>query len=347
MTKRIVLYISESGADKDHVMLHALKEIKDIEVKSMFRLDKAARYFNDSRSIFDKLFDKLGLPLDRNDFNLRIVEVVKKTSLNYIFIVKGVRIFPKTLQKLKKNHPSCKLIVWSLDDMYAKHNQTLFYRFGLKYYDLVVTTKSYNCNSNELPALGAKKILFQNNSFSPNLHRPCKCSEKQTYNHDVIFIGTAEEERAKAIYFIANNGIKVHVYGTHWDSKIYYKYHHDNIIFHNKELIGPDYRRAISCSKICLSFLRKINRDVQTARTVEIPACGGFMIGERTIEQSSLFKEGFEAEYFSTNPELLQKVRYYLNNELQRSKIAKNARNRCLASGYSFVERAKEILNFI
>ena len=71
-----------------------------------------------------------------------------------------------------------------------------------------------------------------------------------------------------------------------------------NLKIHFTDVIGDDYRKTICSSKIVLGFLRKVNADTQTSRTFEIPACGGFMLMERTENQQRLFEEGKEAEYF-------------------------------------------------
>jgi spore maturation protein CgeB len=75
--------------------------------------------------------------------------------------------------------------------------------------------------------------------------------------------------------------------------------------------------------KINLAFLRKVNRDLQTTRTMEIPACGGFMLAERTDEHLKLFNEEEEAEFFSDNLELKRKIEYYLNNDDARKRFLK------------------------
>jgi spore maturation protein CgeB len=75
------------------------------------------------------------------------------------------------------------------------------------------------------------------------------------------------------------------------------------------------------------------------------PACGGFMLAERTDEHLSLFQEGKEAEYFSSNEELLEKCKYYLLHEDSRKSIAVAGRKRCETSGYSNKEAIKRMLD--
>jgi spore maturation protein CgeB len=100
------------------------------------------------------------------------------------------------------------------------------------------------------------------------------------------------------------------------------------LIIKDKFLIADDYTFAINCSKININFLRKINRDTITSRSIEIPACGGFMISERTAAQKAMFLEGVDAEYFSNDSELLTKIRTYLNDEPKRKIIALSGHNK-------------------
>jgi len=122
---------------------------------------------------------------------------------------------------------------------------------------------------------------------------------------------------------------------------------HPNLIVEHKPLWGEEYAKAISSFDINLCFLRKINRDLQTTRSVEIPACGAFMLAERTEERLGLFEEGKEAEFFSSDEELMSKVKFYLDNPEMRYRIAASGRKRCVSSGYNNENRIADVLRQI
>ena len=156
------------------------------------------------------------------------------------------------------------------------------------------------------------------------------------------FIGDYEIERAQSIHYLASHGIRVRIWGHRWEKKC--KLTDPNMIVEGKSLWGDEYAKAICSFDINLHFLRKINRDLQTTRSIEIPACGAFMLAERTNEHLELFEEGKEAAFFSSNDELLEKVHYFLKYEDERDNIARKGRKKCLKSGYSNHDRIKEML---
>ena len=304
------------------------------EVKVLFAYPK-----NYKRTTLNRVLHKIKLPRDANYLNKSIKESCINFKPDVVFIVKGVTIKPSTLKFIKAR--GIKSISWSNDDMYGWHNRSLWYTLGLKQYDLVVTQKSYNCNPDELPSLGAK-VLFQNKAFEPKVHYPVKSCDTYTCVHDVVFVGAMEEDRLNHLIYLAQNGIKVHIYG--WVKEVKNQIH-PNLIVHNRFLFEEEFSAAQGCSKIALNFLRKMNRDLQTSRSIEIPASGGFMLAERTDEHMQLFKEGKEAEFFSSKEELLQKVNYYLQHDQERLAIAKAGYDRCFKDNYTFENRMRGILN--
>jgi spore maturation protein CgeB len=58
----------------------------------------------------------------------------------------------------------------------------------------------------------------------------------------------------------------------------------------------------------------------------------------------SLFKEGVEAEYFDSDEELQDKIRFYLAHDSAREKIAAAGRERCIRSGYHARSQLEKVM---
>ncbi len=286
------------------------------------------------RRVSGKLF-RLGLdafgPRDRNGENASVLRLFRDAEWDALWIDKGTTIEADTIAEVRRRQPRCRVVGYSPDDMYARHNQSRPFLQSLPLYDAYFTTKSYGVA--ELTSLGAKEVHFSLNGYDPSAHRPMTVGdhERKHLGGRVGFIGDYEAERHRSIKFLTENGVPVRVWGPNWASK-----HISNgLQLERRCLWDDDYALAICAFDINLGFLRKINRDQQTTRSVEIPACGAFMLAERTDEHRALFEEGMEAEYFDSNEELLDKVSYYLSHEDARKRIAAAGRERCIRSGYS------------
>ncbi len=263
--------------------------------------------------------------------NFKIIEAIQKKQWDILWIEKGLTIERDTLHTVKSLQPGCVIVGYSPDDMALRHNQSTQFIKHMIYYDIYFTTKSYNVS--ELRQLGCQRVYFVNNAFDPSTHKPIDISDedRKRIGGSVGFIGSAERDRAESMLYLAQNGIEVHIYGGGWEK---YQNIHNLLRIKNQVVFGNEYARTICSFDIVLGYLRKINRDLQTQRSIEIPACGAFMLAERTDEHMALFEEGKEAEFFSSNEELLEKVQYYLNDPDERKRIAAAGRERCLKSGY-------------
>lgn len=292
-------------------------------------------------SINERLRWKLGYPIDLVNLNHQLPQLAEEFLPDLIWIEKVLTLYPATYLKLRQALPHTQIIFYSEDDIFMGHNRSVYLKRSLSLFDLVITTKPRNLE--ELPKLGANSVFCIYQAYDRHLHRPVDLSspEQQKWGADVSFIGTFERDRAETMLQLAQQGIKVKIWGTGWQ-----KWHkaHPNLEIQYQPIYGIEFVKAICATKINLNFLRKANRDRHTSRSLEIPACGGFMLAERTDEHQALFLEGQEAEFFASTPELLAKTKYYLAHESLRQAIATAGRTRCLTSGYSHHDRLKTIL---
>ncbi len=297
-----------------------------------------------------RIAHKLGYELDTVGINRRLLEAAREFEPDIAWIEKGNMIRPRTLQALKLIRPGLRLAAYSDDDMYLAHNRSRHYTAGLRLYDCVFTTKAANTESAELESLGACRVVLVDKAFDPRQHHPVSLSEsdRRAFACDVGFIGSYEGERGAALDFLAANGVSVRVWGNGWRNM---PASHPDLRLELEPVVNteaaPNYTKCISATRINLGFLRKLNRDLHSDRSVEIPACGGFMLAERTTDHLRLFEEGREAAYFASPDELLAKVRHYLANDDERRAIAAAGLERCRTGGYDLDARARRMLSIV
>ncbi len=318
----------------------ALQQLGEVDMVNMFEKPITIWF-----RLANKLFN-LGLPIHLPDIskcNLKVKKLVSENYYDLIWIDKGWLVCKATLEFIKKTLPEAKIISYSPDNMALRHNQSQQYLDCLPLYNYIFTNKSYILD--DMKKLGAQNIKFVNNSYEDTFHFPRELSAEdyKLLGGDVGFVGIWEKERCASILYLAKNGINVRVFGGgKW---LEYKDKYPNLVIENEGLFGENYSKSFNAFKISLCFLRKMNFDLQTTRTMEIPACGGFMLAERTEEHLGLFEERKEAVFFSSNQELLEKCRYYLAHDEERKAIAKAGNQRCVSSGYSNNESIKKMVN--
>jgi hypothetical protein len=322
----------------------ALERISDEIVVVNSREKKITFFYR----LCHKLFNyglAIHLP-DNSNSNKKIKDLVNAsvhTPFDVVWIDKGITINVETIKYIKRVSPTSLIVSYSPDNMALRHNQSQNFIKCIPFYDVHFTTKSYILN--EMKRLGAKRTVFVNNQYEPHFHYPRKLNQDEILKlgGDIGFIGVWERERCNSILYLAENGLKVKVFGSgKWNE------------FKNVEnltilpgIFSEDYSKALQAFKISLCFLRKMNADTQTTRTMEIPASGGFLLAERTDEHLSLFEEGKEAEFFSTDQELLEKCQFYLKHEVDRDRIKEAGTLRCYTSGYSNEKSIKRMIDIL
>jgi spore maturation protein CgeB len=209
-------------------------------------------------------------------------------------------------------------------------------------WDVFFTTKTFNVP--ELRAVGVRNPRLIGKAFDPELHRPLEpAAAGDDYERfDLVFAGACERERLASLNALAEAGYSLVVYGGDMGGRRPQDVHPSIVV--RPPAFGEPYVQAPHHGKIALGFLRKINRDQITQRTMEIAASGRPMLAEKTAEHDEHFVDGVEYAGFRTDDELVALAEQNLKNDAARPELGRQARQRCLRSGYSTLDRAREMI---
>lgn len=308
-------------------------------------------------NIFGRFETKYGLygPLSLA-FNYRLATVTKRENPDVVLLWRATQLRKTTLARLRKLGVKT-LASYNHDDFSGpefgapapSHHHRLWRLFLECAPEFDIHFVKRQSNIDHLKMLGARCATIMPMWFDPDIHKSVEFAfgERERFETDVAFVGHYEPDgREKSVCALVNAGIDFKLWGG--------KYWTKSVLGDSYErlepivaAIGEDYAKALCGAKICLAFLSKLNRDTYTRRCFEIPACGRLMLAERTLDLQSMFKEDEEACFFSSDEELLQKVRWLLAHPEQRERIAEAGRRRVWADGHDVVSRAKKMLEFI
>lgn len=278
-------------------------------------------------------------------FNLDFLQAVKMARPEIAWLEWPKLLRPETIQAARARLPRCSFVCFQDDNPFGGRNEEknswrLFIE-AIPEYDLHFVKRRSDVA--EFSRRRAQRVeLFRHGFYAP-IFQPEPSSE---FHQDVSFVGTALDHRVGCIAeLMGAHRIPVQVFGNKWSQRTLAYYRHRKN-FH-PAVTGRDYARVISRSRISLGYVSSSNGDEYTMRTFEIPACGGFFLAERTPTHQELFTEGKEAEFFGSTEECAEKIRFYLERESLRLKIAEQGYRRCLDSDYSLNRRLSEAIECI
>lgn len=276
--------------------------------------------------------------------NKDLYKKVQDFEPDLVFIYRGTHIWPQTIKKIKDL--GVVVFGYNNDDPFGKKYWKYVWRnfvSSIKLYDHLFVYR--HKNAQDLSKLGYYNFsqlrsyyIKEDNYIIPN-------ASNERFNADVSFVGHFEDDgRDECLKYLIDNGVRVKIFGGEsWFNSRYYNFFINNL-GKISNLNKVDYNLSLNCAKICLVFLSKRNNDTYTRRCFEIPAAGSLMLSEYTQDLDSLFKQGVEADYFCSKEELLDKVKYYLDHDDARKKVASAGNERLLKDGHEVADRVKEII---
>jgi hypothetical protein len=277
-----------------------------------------------------------------NQLSRRAIETMRVLEPQVLFVFKGNYVSAEILENARSQ--GILSVNYYPDVSFLAHGPQL--PKALPMYDHVFNAKTFGVK--DMVAHGVKSVSFLAPGFDPELHRPVELtpSERAQFACDVSFIGTWSPKKEKLLSALRDGlpEVNLRVWGYQWEKRTTKSL--DGAVA-GTGIIGDDYTRAIRGSSICLGLLSEARAgsssgDLITARTFQIPACGTFMLHERNDEVKQYFNEGDEVALFDSPAELVEKVRQYVRNDIERRRIAEGGLRRSLESDYSIDRRMRE-----
>ena len=299
-----------------------------------------------------------------------VVEQINKTVLDaaqqfkpdVVWADKQEFLRAETIDGLKKR--GARTIHFTPDPYFYLHwKRTKLMDQAMKSFDVLVYCKAYEeANYKALQ----KPMVYMPLGYCDEVHRPLTSGDPK-WMCQFGFLGGWEPRRERLLTELIQQASGLKVWGGYWDHlrdgrwtlrrRIILGWLAGGDRFHisknpeladclqGGEVYGDDYARALTGAKVGLGFLRKVCPDQHTTRTFEIPACGSMLLADRTDEHQAFFREGEEADFFSSDEELISKAVFYQKNEVARSRIAKSGYQRCIDGQYAYIHRMKNALD--
>jgi len=302
-------------------------------------------YFPFSFSLPSKIINRLTRKSKLIRYNDDLIKNVLQFKPTSLVIAKGVEIFPETLRRISDRHPDLIIININHDDYFSRAPGNRFpdLEATIPHYHYFFPTKKINVA--ELRERGAREVHYLPFGYDSSLFIPIQPTrnEYDRYCSDVVFIGNYETGRAREMEVIAD--LSLSIWGRGWNkSKIsaaLRKCYRKPDCLANQKM---DFSKVVNSNKIALNFFREENRDTLNPRAFELPACGAFVLSQRTEELMEYFEEGKEIVTFASGEELREKVRYYLSHDRERGKIAAAGLNKVISGGHTILDRVKTLL---
>ncbi|HAN39750.1 MAG TPA: hypothetical protein DCQ29_12670 [Chitinophagaceae bacterium] len=296
----------------------------------------AQNYFTEKYncSILSKIAFKLGVVDYYKQINQQLIELVSKGNFDFIWIFKGMEIYPQTLQRIKKYNVH--LVNYNPDNPFIFSGKGSGNRNVTDSIDLYDFYFTYNLEvKKEIEGRLQKPVYWLPFGFEVS-EAEYQNSLKAKEVLKVCFVGNPDENRVQLIKAIAAAGFEVDVYGHGWHKVLQGK----NITCFDAVYL-PQVYSILRKYRVQLNPLRPHNKLSHGMRTFEVPSVGGIMLTEDTPEHRIFFEEGKDIFLYTDINSCISQIEMLLNlNKNIAYDIRLEARKKSLSQGYDYKSRS-------
>ncbi len=334
----------EAGLSVEHTnFYHCLKQMEGVE----------AEFYS---------VDENTLEVGRDEMNKRLVKAVedKKPDLLFCYLL-SEEIKKETIEYITKKTKT-KTFNWFADDhwripIFSKFWAPLFTSVSTTDSEAIEKYKSYGINN-------VIKTQWGANPFFYFLQDP----SKNPGNLDVTFVGARYGVRSNYVQNLQEQNIPVKAFGSGWNEgrvnhqKMLeiFSYSKINLNFSETYFRGLNAQLKMFVKLFIakelgkykftghhffenLKSMKGTQKNPIKGRTFEVPACGGFLLtGKADDDISEYYIPDKEVVVFNNTEDLIEKCKYYLSHEAERTAIAKAGYERTIKD-HTYQKRFEQI----
>jgi len=306
-------------------------------------------------------FDEIILEKGRDKMNKELLEVVQKEKPDLcFFFLFGDEIKKQTIKKITRENKTT-TFNWFADDHFRFCN---FSKYYAPLFNWVSTTDSQAIKKyNKIGYKNAIKTQWACNQF---LYKPSNIEKI----YDVSFIGQPHSDRRKVVDKIKKAGINIKCWGNGWEngrvsqdemikifsqSKINLNLTKSSGNINLKALASIFLKKELNNSLKIVSpkywlgnfqFILNKKREQIKGRNFEIPGSGGFLLTSDADNLTDYYQDGKEIVIYKDIDDMINKIKYYLEHNQERERIAKAGYERTLRE-HTYEKRFNNIFKTI
>ena len=289
---------------------------------------------------------RLARPWFVHNYNQAVLGQTGNPAIDFVLVFKGKLLRSATLKRFREQ--GTPIYCFYPDVSFLDHGPEIWKCLPL--YDCLFTTKSYHLEDSALRGR-VREMRLVSHGFDPEVHRPIALTDRmrRQYGCDVSFVGCWSPKKETLLACIVREcpGLTTRIWGPGWGRSAPAV----RSRWQGHGAFGDELSIIYGASRINLGLVSEAGGgtkvgDLVTARTWQIPAAGGFMLHEDTVELRRYFDPEREVGVFQSTSDLAERVRHYLADQDRRLKILDAGHRRCLESNYTYEAAVDEILRF-
>ncbi|MCX7703239.1 MAG: glycosyltransferase [Planctomycetota bacterium] len=293
-----------------------------------------------TEELFARAFDSLGCEIVRQEIRDGEEDALKAVSVagaDWVFVSKDFGMGVGFIQRLRSAAPKARFAHWHFDSMYAL-GKLKWYEKIAPLFDVAFTKEKGLLE--EFRKKGINGVYFDQ-GIDPEVTRPGLF--RPSLSADVGFLGTYYEgnERFKLLKGVSENfALRIWSQKPHkWKQKGF------------ESVEPPLFDEQVGDVCASVKILLGINITHRIAgywsnRHYLVTGAGGFYLCKYTPGLEEVFKNREHLVWFESIDEAIRLIRFYLSNESERKRIAKNGME-LTRSCYTYKQRAEHILKVL